>query len=853
MSDDIAEVRLGADISDLKSGLDSASGSVKSSMESISSSIEGMASATKSSTEGMLSAFDDLGHSIKSALDGLAESLGPVGAAITAFGGFEVAGKLVEGFIEKIHELGSEILGLKNLLEENDSVRKLEISFGLAAEEAVKLSAQLHIAGVSTESYQGMAMKVGRTLRTQSDEFDRLGVKTKDSAGALLPMNEILQNVYTRMQDFKAGTDQTMFALSTVGRSATQFANDMQRIGASAEDAKEGVERFGASLEGSLQAEIEEIMRRTEVLKMGFEEMGQHVEESILPIKAAMIELGISLEAEAIHIIDAIKRMGDAMPYAGQVFALAGHGIEIIIMTVASIITNACNRIVIALDMINGAAVIAADVFHGRLSSIGADFDAMAKKVAVDTAKMNADIASFKASLGSIGQAAPIKLSGSQLPGSGPQNFVPKPKGGGGGGGGDERMAAWRDELVKLQEAQGYFNEFSKKQEAEFWEAKLAMVKGHGKEDVKIRQELNRLIYTDKKAMANEELQADLSKWKRMSDAAINDKQTQIGIAEARTATMLQIYGKESKQYEQALDEELKMRQSWVTKEAQMMKTRTDIIQQAATHQIAMEQLALDQQSKLRQVSDEDKLGKEEEFENRLYAMKMKGLQDEQSLLDDRTNAWLEVEKKIEALEQEHQKKLTTISNEAEQSRMAFMTGSQAAFESGFGGLLNNLMTGTMSWKKAFLQAAQQITSAIDKLAADAIAKQLFGGGSSGGNAIGNIFGMLGFGGGGSGASIFGGTDASQLASGGGFSLDSGFSIPSFDVGTPYVPQTGLALIHQGERIVTAKDNATGKYGSNPMSINNHFTINGPADARTQSQIAAQAGMATKHAMNRNT
>lgn len=37
--------------------------------------------------------------------------------------------------------------------------------------------------------------------------------------------------------------------------------------------------------------------------------------------------------------------------------------------------------------------------------------------------------------------------------------------------------------------------------------------------------------------------------------------------------------------------------------------------------------------------------------------------------------------------------------------------------------------------------------------------------------------------------------------------------IPSFDVGTNYVPNDMLAMIHKGERIVTAQDNATGNYG----------------------------------------
>lgn len=38
-------------------------------------------------------------------------------------------------------------------------------------------------------------------------------------------------------------------------------------------------------------------------------------------------------------------------------------------------------------------------------------------------------------------------------------------------------------------------------------------------------------------------------------------------------------------------------------------------------------------------------------------------------------------------------------------------------------------------------------------------------------------------------------------------------SIPQYASGTPYVPRTGLALIHQGERITTARDNAAGNYG----------------------------------------
>lgn len=75
--------------------------------------------------------------------------------------------------------------------------------------------------------------------------------------------------------------------------------------------------------------------------------------------------------------------------------------------------------------------------------------------------------------------------------------------------------------------------------------------------------------------------------------------------------------------------------------------------------------------------------------------------------------------------------------------------------------------------------------------------------------------------------------------------------VGSFDVGTDYVPRTGLALIHQGERIIPAADNAAGRFGGG-TTVTNNFHLSGPVDARTQAQIAAQAAAAISRAQRRN-
>lgn len=72
--------------------------------------------------------------------------------------------------------------------------------------------------------------------------------------------------------------------------------------------------------------------------------------------------------------------------------------------------------------------------------------------------------------------------------------------------------------------------------------------------------------------------------------------------------------------------------------------------------------------------------------------------------------------------------------------------------------------------------------------------------------------------------------------------------LPSYDVGTDFVPRTGPAIIHRGERIVPAAENRPGATG---VTVVNNFTVQQPADRRTQEQIAALAGASIQTALAR--
>lgn len=167
-------------------------------------------------------------------------------------------------------------------------------------------------------------------------------------------------------------------------------------------------------------------------------------------------------------------------------------------------------------------------------------------------------------------------------------------------------------------------------------------------------------------------------------------------------------------------------------------------------------------------------------------------------------------------------------------------------FKGGVSGMVENFATALQ--RMAANAAAQQIFDALgiqDKL------KSGFGSGAGG------FSGLAGFFGGSSGATgnpfngsgplmSFQNSSGSAIQSGlsgiGNFFGDLFKGIASFDVGTDYVPKTGLALIHEGEKIIPAKDNKTGMSGggSQVVNINQSITVGSGADRNMVKEATAQ-------------
>lgn len=164
---------------------------------------------------------------------------------------------------------------------------------------------------------------------------------------------------------------------------------------------------------------------------------------------------------------------------------------------------------------------------------------------------------------------------------------------------------------------------------------------------------------------------------------------------------------------------------------------------------------------------------------------------------------------------------------------------------------------GTKTASQAFDSFGDSVVKQINRMVTEALSKQLFeamglgGGTNKSGGLIAGLAGILSGSIGGNsapapGSPNFIGPMQPSGGDGGGFwgglAKIGGAIIGSFDTGTPYVPRTGLAMIHQGERIVPAAENARGS--RRPVQIHQHFPTG--VTRQAAGQAAAEAARRLK-------
>lgn len=225
----------------------------------------------------------------------------------------------------------------------------------------------------------------------------------------------------------------------------------------------------------------------------------------------------------------------------------------------------------------------------------------------------------------------------------------------------------------------------------------------------------------------------------------------------------------------------------------------TKRVKQRADFEVSTQRAALDQLKALRLISAQASFDVERQLEDKTYKAQVADIAARRALIrgsaDEQRQQQEQLNAEAEAAEEQHQARVTQITNAGVQDRMKFQLDAQQRIEDAMGTAITDFMNGTKSLSGVLKSFFNSVIQEINNMVAKSLVKNLFGAGTSGGGIIGSLLGGI-------------------TGNGGGLS-----SLFSAAGGWAQVPADGvLTELHRDEMVLPA-DLAAGVRAMSRMSL----------------------------------
>jgi hypothetical protein len=817
MSDGV-EVKLGADASGLKSTFDGAASVARDKLSQIGKYLQGIAADGKSSEKELAGVFEK----IKGAFGETANSAET--SASKVVGSFSLMKVGIAAALSVVAAtVTAAFAGIRDLQEEQRSVDLLRYTFGMTGDQASLLNVKLQLLGKTSEEYAMIGLNLARQIRIDEQRMRDLGVATRDAAGNFLPMEQVMQNAFSTMQTYKAGLDQNQFALEAFGRSAKDVFAYMSEGEAAQKRAVELQKEYGIEMSAEKRDSIRAYTMEQRALNIIWGEMRQQLGEQLLPIMKNLTAWFAQIGPGAVQVMSAV------LSGIITVLTAVGAAFSTLVVTMGAWADNVINKFTMVGQVIKA-------VFTGDFAAIpGIVAASRARTVANEKAMADTIKDTWSNAYKTIKQqwSTPPAGSGGALggPPGGGRTYVAKAKGGAAAadksmmGGYEAELAAQRDAYERMKLEQGSFERWSEQQTSTYWKTILDTMKDGDRD----RDAVSKKYYAAERVVRQQAFDSGIAMLESEKNSIKFNFDERVRLAQEAYRRIAAAYGATSTQAiaaEQRVNQEIERGQQLQIRYAEIDRRAADA---RANHELQMAQMTVAQKVALGEMSVQQALAAEATLQTNLYQLRVQGLRDELALLDERDPRAREINAKIEQAEMEHQAQMTEIANKAVLDRKQYEIQAMQGIQSDLKSFLADLGHSGKTIKQQFMDLFGSIDQRIRKMIADKLIDQLFGGGTQGGGLLAKFLGMLG------GSMMGGGTPG---IAGGSIDLAGG-GPPAFASGTPYVSNTGLAVIHKGEAIIPAAQNRGGSRGG--VSVVNNFHITGEMNSKTQSQIAAHA------------
>lgn len=380
----------------------------------------------------------------------------------------------------------------------NAEVGKLAKSMGTSTQQASVMAVALDHIGVSTDTVAQASMMMSRQLANNENAFKVLGVTTRDTHGAFLPINEVMTEANEKLKHIKNTTEQNVAGMQIYGRGWAEVKAILK-------------------LNKEAMAEADETAKRLHLI------VGPEGVEQTKNYKASMRDMKLVSESLEIQMGNALlPTMTKVGTFMGEEGPTMGAAFAKVLETIAFVAQATWLTLKDMGDSLGALAAQANALAHGDIAAmkaIGAERDAQAAKNEAQFNKLKENL--YK-------PPEPPKSSGQTSGGGSHLNFKEKKEK---GTGSQSRVGEWKTELEAKKEASNDFFKEDLDGEKSFWLSKLALIKGNSKQEVAERRAVQHEIYTINKQQAEQARQLkdeSISQTERLGQQEVTNERARI-------------------------------------------------------------------------------------------------------------------------------------------------------------------------------------------------------------------------------------------------------------------------------------------------------------------------------------
>ena len=655
----------------------------------------------KATFEGFFNALNNAASLVKDSTTKMSESFEGVNKSVEKIRGSlaAFAGLLAGGAI-----FGESISAAEKF---TFAVQSLHETLGITTQAASGIKIALDEVGISTETYEGMAKRLDRQIRTNSKGLQEMGLQVRDtSTGALLPQQEILKNAVEVLGQYKIGTDRNIESQVLFGRGSNVSYEQLKRF----TEAMDESTAHGSALNLILGSDSVSAMR----------DYQKSMNESKAVLEALEIALGTVVMPALKRLSDWFKEVG---PTALKEFTAVLGAVEDVVLTVSETFYGLGQYLAaLVITFKEGATGIWSAI---TTAFTGADNDAekaihnIDEAWAVASKNIEENLHRVKDSIEDAFNAGEAASFDQKKDEEGTKSATGQLKKGKETTMFGEYKAALEQQKVDKQE---FFRDDIAGDIA-YWEEKRALVAKGSKDQISIDHEL----YSLKKQAAQQDLRIQLEVIKEQMVAAKGNFEQQEALAIKAQKLIASKYGEESSEARKATTEILRIAEQ---RQQQLNTLAVKEIEAKRIHQDNLTAMELEHARHLNalHVTDDDQfIAEEARLHEAEYQADLKANEEKLNFLIAYPDQYQAMLDKILAMVDKHNIDLEKAQDKAVEQNAKTIQGYLAPVTSAIEGSINGLIQGTLTAQKALANIGQSILGEFIKTIVRSVSEHIAG------------------------------------------------------------------------------------------------------------------------------